>query len=251
MRLGLLRCDELSHSLVSAHCGYLDLFSKLFGSVDPSIELTDYNVFAGELPGDLAEQDAWLVSGSYASVYDDEPWIASLLDLLRDLDLARAPTVGICFGHQALAQALGGNVRCSDEGWGVGVQPAVFAGEEAWIPHSHLQFSIVYCHRDQVTLLPDGARLVASTKHCPIAAFASGEHILGIQGHPEFSTSFAADLYTEMATKLGAEIMDTAQNTLNDGTDRVDIARWILRFTSKRQEIKRGHKRATDKNKSP
>ena len=248
MRLGFLRCDELTRSLVSAHGGYLDLFSKLFTSVDPSIELTDYNVCAGELPSEPDEQDAWLVSGSYSSVYDDDPWIASLLDLLRYLDSARAPTVGICFGHQALAQALGGDVRCSDEGWGVGVHPAVFAGKEEWIPHSRLQFSIVYCHRDQVNLLPDGARLVASTKHCPIAAFASGEHILGIQGHPEFSTILAADIYTEMATKLGAEVMDTAQNTLNDGTDRFDIASWILRFTSKRYENERGNKRATDKN---
>jgi GMP synthase (glutamine-hydrolysing) len=129
-----------------------------------------------------------------------------------------------------------------------GVHPAVLAGKEEWIPHSHLQFSIVYCHHDQVNLLPDGARLVASTKHCPIAAFTSGEHIIGIQGHSEFSTSLAADIYTEMATKLGVEVMDTAQNTLNDGTDRFDIASWILRFTSKRYDNERGNNRATDKN---
>jgi len=113
MRLGLLRCDDFSHSLVSVHGGYLDLFSELFSRVDPSVELAEYNVVAGELPGDPAEQGAWLVSGSTASTYDDDPWIASFLDLLRNLDAVRAPTVGICFGHQALAQALGGNVRRS------------------------------------------------------------------------------------------------------------------------------------------
>jgi GMP synthase-like glutamine amidotransferase len=242
MRLGLLRCDELSHNLVSVHGGYLDLFSKLFSRVDPSIELAEYNVVAGELPRDPAEQDAWLVSGSNASTYDDEPWIASLLDLLRDLDAARATTVGLCFGHQALAQALGGKVCRSDEGWGVGVQPAVLIGAEGWIPSSYLQFAIVYCHQDVVTILPDGARLIASAKHCPIAAFASGNHILGIQGHPEFSTNLAADLYAEMALTLGEETMVVAQNTLNDGTDRVDTARWILRFISSRKEIKEAAK---------
>ena len=195
---------------------------------------------AGELPSEPDEQDAWLVSGSYSSVYDDDPWIASLLDLLRYLDSARAPTVGICFGHQALAQSLGGDVRCSDEGWGVGVQSAVLTGEEVWIPPSHLQFSIVYCHQDQVTTLPAGARLIASAKHCPIAAFACGNHILGIQGHPEFSTRFAADLYTEMAPTLGAETQAIAQNTLSDGTDRVDTARWIIRFLSGLQDSERG-----------
>ena len=240
MRLGLLRCDELSHSLVSVHGGYLDLFSELFSRVDPSVELAEYNVVAGELPSDPAEQDAWLVSGSTVSTYDDDPWIASLLDLLRNLDAARAPTVGVCFGHQALAQALGGNVRRSEGGWGVGLQPAVLTGAEGWISPSCLQFAIVYCHRDEVTALPDGARLIASAKHCHIAAFARGDHILGIQGHPEFPTSFAADLYTEMAPTLGSENTAIAQNTLNDGTDRVDTARWILRFISSRQGIERG-----------
>ena len=232
MRLGLLRCDELAHTLVSAHGGYLDLFKKLFCSVDPSIELADYDVVAGQIPSDPEEQDAWLLSGSYSSVYDDDPWISSLLDLLRKLDEARVPTVGVCFGHQALSEALGGDVHRSDVGWGVGVQPAVLTGGESWIPPSCKQFGIVYCHRDQVISLPDGARLIARTAHCPIAAFARGDHVLGIQGHPEFSTGLATDLYSDMLPELGTKAMALAQGTLNGGTDRVDIASWILRFIS-------------------
>lgn len=232
MRLGLLRCEEIGQTLASVHGGYFDLFNNLFGHVDEATELSEYDVVTGELPNDPAEQDAWLVSGSYASSYDDDPWIISLLNLLRNLDAARAPTVGICFGHQALAQALGGNVRRSDEGWGVGVQSAELISSEDWIPPSYDKFDIVYSHRDQVVTLPRDARLIASSAHCPIAAFAVRDHLLGIQGHPEFTTSLAADLYSEMEPELGSETTAAAQTTLNTGTNSIDIAAWILRFVS-------------------
>ena len=230
VRIGLLRCDEVGGDRAERFGGYLDLYANLLGRVDPETTLTDYDVAAGQLPSDPAEQDAWLISGSRASVYDDEPWLADLLGLVVRLSAAGAPMVGICFGHQVLAQALGGSVEPADSGWGIGVHQAEVVGGHPWMVPQRQQFDIAYSHRDQVTALPGHATLVASTDHCPIAAFTLGDHVLGIQGHPEFSPEFAAAVYEGREEMYRAEVFEHAMQTLGHGTDSTDVAAWILSF---------------------
>ena len=228
MRLGLLRCDEVGGDRLDRYGGYQELFTKLLRNIDAEVVVTDYDVVEGVLPGSPDEQDGWLVSGSRASVYHDDPWIADLLEVIRDFDARRAPTVGICFGHQAVAAALGGEVRHAG-GWNIGVRHArVVAPTSATVPVDD-GFAIAYCHQDHVVELPATARLTSSTGHCPVASFAVGDHIIGIQGHPEFDTDFARDLYTSRLVRIGDDIVGDALPTLDGGTDRIAVADWMMR----------------------
>ncbi|HCV35303.1 MAG TPA: GMP synthase [Acidimicrobiaceae bacterium] len=230
MRIGLLRCDEVGGDRAERFGGYLDLYSDLLGMVEPAVELTGYDVVAGQLPTEPGEQDGWLISGARTAAYDEEPWLTGLLDLVARLYEARAPMVGICFGHQVIAQALGGEVKMAEDGWGIGIHRAEVVGNHSWMIPKRQQFDITYSHSDQVTALPEGATLVAYTNHCPIAAFTVDDHILGIQGHPEFSPDFAADIYRGRSELYRAEVFEDAMRTLNQSTDSTDVAAWILSF---------------------
>ena len=231
MRLGLLRCDEVGGDRLDRYGGYRELFTQLLNHGDEEVVVTDYDVVDGRLPGAADEQDGWLISGARSSALDDDPWIADLFDVVRDLDAARAPVIGVCFGHQAVAQALGGEVRYTG-GWNIGVRHAEVVAPSSVTTPVDGGFGITYCHQDQVVDLPAKARLTSSTAHCPVASFSIGDHIIGIQGHPEFDTDFARDLYTSRLLRIGEEVVADALSTLDDGTDRFAVADWMLRVLS-------------------
>ena len=229
MRIGLLRCDDIFEDLRPEYSGYHQLFTNLFAATgDESVEFTDLPVYQGTFPSAPDEYDAWLITGSARGVYEDEPWIRSLL--VRDLDVARAPTLGVCFGHQAIAQALGGRVERVDT-WGIGNRAARITRRESWMTPGHDEVGIFYSHRDQVLDLPSGGRVVATADHCPVAALAVGDHMLGIQAHPEFDPHYADVLYRGRYTGTRLqEVLDEALTTLDAPLHRVDVATWMLRF---------------------
>ncbi len=235
MRIGLLRCDDIFENLRPEYGGYHQLFINLFAAAegehdDDPVEFVDVPVYQGSFPSGPDEHDAWLITGSTRGVYEDEPWIASLLDLVRDLDAAQAPTLGVCFGHQAIAQALGGRVERVAT-WGIGNRPARITQRESWMAPGHDEVGVFYCHRDQVLDMPPTGRLVATTDHCPVAALAIGDHMLGVQAHPEFDPHYADVLYRGRYTRTSPEgVLADALSTLDDPLHRIDVATWMLRF---------------------
>ena len=175
MQIGLLICGEMPPPAVAAHGDYVDLYAELLGG--QGLSFKSWNVFAGELPSSSSEMDGWLVSGSKFGAYEDHDWIAPLEDFIRSCIEDYSPIVGICFGHQIIAQALGGTVEKFQGGWTVGRQIYDFAG---------LDLPLMAWHQDQVTQVPEGALVLASSPSCANAAILYGDRALTIQAHPEF-----------------------------------------------------------------
>src|SRR5262249_14202056 len=147
--------------------------------------------------------------------YDDAPWIRATEAFIRDVADAGRPFVGICFGHQLLAQALGAEVKRAPGGWGVGVLPMTIVRTEPWMTPARSTIRLPYMHADQVAALPDDATLLGETPHCPVAMFQRGARLLGIEAHPEFPAAYARALIEHRRARIG----DTAAE---EGLARVD-----------------------------
>ncbi len=226
-RIGLLVCDHVAAEFREIAGDYPDMFADLMGGV----ELVRYDVAAGEVPSDPTVCDGWLATGSRLSVYDDEQWISELVEFVRRVDAARVPFVGVCFGHQLIAEALGGRVAKAPGGWGVGARVARVVVGEPWMQPSASEFRVLYSHQDQVTALPPGGRVLAVAEHAPVAMLAVGDHLLGIQGHPEFAPAYArALLESRRGRRIPVDVADAALASLDASLDRGLVAAWMLAF---------------------
>lgn len=151
----------------------------------------------GEVPGGPDAADLWLVTGSKYGVYDDQPWIAGLEQFIRDCRTARRPMVGICFGHQVIASALGGVARKSDNGYGLGIHDYTVTDWPDTLGPAPDGLHLQAFHQDQVESAPAEAAIIASSPFCPIAALWYPDFALTVQGHPEFDNQYSADLLRE------------------------------------------------------
>lgn len=231
LRIGLLKCGHIRDEIAAEHGDYPELFGALMGS--HGVDLVTYDVVHGPVPGSVAACDGWLVSGSSVSAYDDLPWIEAVSEFLRSVAEREVPLVAICFGHQLLAQAMGGRVEKSDRGWGIGIHDyKIIADLPYWpadAPAAH-SLSLVASHQDQVTVVPDGAAVLAGTQHCPVAAFSLGSRALAIQPHPEFDAELSRALTLARRDQFGHELVDEALASLHQPTDRDLVASWMTSF---------------------
>lgn len=230
LTVGLLLCDHLDPAPAAVAGDYPELFPAAFGP--HGIDLRIYEATRGELPTDLDECDAWMTSGSRRSAYDDERWIAELGDLIVELDRARRPHAGICFGHQLTAMALGGEVRRAAVGWGVGGHTFEVVGRAPWMDDVE-RFTILMSHRDQVTRLPDGAEVVAEAAYCPVGAYRIADHVFCVQGHPEFVPGLSAALMEGRRDAIGDDVVTAGLASLHPPAPPLDqdrVAGWISRF---------------------
>ena len=229
VRLGILQADHVDPEYRARFGDYAQMFALALGDALPCASFEFFDVRRGCYPDRIGDCDAYLITGSRASVYDDEAWIVRLKDFVRELNDARAKTVGICFGHQLVAAALGGVVDRAEVGWGVGVHTWEVVDDEPWMRPRLRDVRLLASHQDQVQTLPRGARLLAASDFCPNAAFGIEGHMFALQGHPEFSTDYARFLMCKRREQLG-DAFGPAMKSLDEPTDEAVLARWIAGF---------------------
>ena len=222
MKLAILETGRPPAALAARFGDYPAMFATMLG---PEFDLEVFDVSAGKLPSN-GEHDAYLITGSSAGVYDDLPWIAPLLRFIRSV--ADKKLVGICFGHQAMAAALGGKVEKSGKGWGMGLQRYQVDRTQPWMDGDR-EVAVPASHQDQVIIQPPNTQVVASSEFTPFAVFAwTDRPAISFQFHPEFEPDYAKALIAERHDRTPNP--DTAIASLDAPNDRARVAEWIRRF---------------------
>lgn len=230
MRIGILLCDHVDKDRETKYGTYLEMFERLL----PDIDFRPYYVCDNDFPDNVFDCDGYLVNGSRYSVYDDIPWINILKEFTVDIHQAQLGYVGVCFGHQVLAEALGGKVDKSTVGWCVGVHAFELIQPRPWMDPGSSHYKLLMMCQDQVVKLPPDSQILASSTECKVGMFTVGKNMLGIQAHPEFSTDYVSHLLGERVKKIGATKVAEAMDTLHQQLDAVIISTWIRKFFSDR-----------------
>ena len=229
-RIGILVTNTDESDFAGRHPKDGEKFTRLVHSVRPDWEVAVFLVKDGEFPGDGQDCDGYVITGSPASVHDARPWIPRLLDLIRQLDTAQVPTVGACFGHQAIALALGGKVGRNPGGWGFGVASTHFGVRESWMEPWAQTLNLFAAHNEQVTQLPPGAVVMGGSDFCPVGSFRFGHHIFTTEYHPEMTPEFFTALSHEIEPYVGKAIAERAREEAKVKTDGAIFAEWMAKF---------------------
>ena len=222
MKLAILETGRPPGQLADEFGNYPAMFEAMLGS---GFEVESFDVQAGELPESRAHH-AYLITGSPAGVYDPLPWIAPLQQFIRDAKDARM--VGVCFGHQVMAEALGGHVEKSDRGWGAGLHRYDVVRPEPWLDGAGT-ISVPASHQDQVVVRPPNTEVVAQSDFTPFAALAwTDRPAISFQFHPEFSPAFAKALIEKRYDIVPDP--DAAIASIDAPNDNARVGGWIRRF---------------------
>lgn len=206
MKIGILQTGRTPEEMREDHGDYNDLFMRLLDG--RGFEFETYPVLEHVFPKSIDDADGWLITGSKFGAYEDHDWIPPLEELLRKIYDKGAPIVGVCFGHQILAQALGGKVEKYHGGWSVGAV-------DYDVENDSNPATIMAWHQDQVTEIPADAKVIGSTDFCKYAMLSYGDKAITVQPHPEFTPSFTADLLKARRNVIPEDIADKAEAGLD------------------------------------
>jgi len=234
MLIGILETGRPSDALAAEHGTYTAMVATLLSSGDGALRFENFSVMEDEFPAGVEECDGYVITGSRFSAMDETPWMLRLESFLRDAMAKDRPVFGICFGHQILAKALGGEVKQAKQGWQLGLQSYQLVKRPEWMEESPDTLRMNAIHQDQVVSLPEGAEIIASAPQCPIAGLVYGDKAASFQAHPEFTLDFEKDLlktYTgvTLPKDLGKAAL-AGVKAADAETDSAQIARMIRRF---------------------
>lgn len=229
MHIAVLATNTDDSAFAARHPRDVEKFRELMLGVRPSWTVTAFDLPKGEFPEDVQGFDGFLIGGSPSSVHDEDAWIERLLSVIRDAYAAGKPLAGACFGHQAIAKALGGVVGPNPGPFVLGTAETQVTSPAPWMEPVD-RFRLAAAHGEQVTELPPGAEVVGITRGCPAACYRIGRQVFATQYHPEMTPGFLAALVEEFAPQFPAEVGAVARASLAQGTEGPRFAEWIARF---------------------
>lgn len=230
MRIAILMSNTDETPFARRHPKDGEKWRALLAPVCPGWDFPVFSVKDGDFPASPDGFDGFIVTGSPASVHDPDPWIARLFGFIRAAHAARVPLFGACFGHQAIALALGGTVGKNPGGWVFGVTETVIHAPEPWMGGERGPLALHAAHVEQVTTPPAGAHVHAGNAACPVGGYALGDLVFATQYHPEIDRGFMTALIDELADRKPETVIRAARASLGAATESPRFARWIRAF---------------------
>ncbi|AXE62515.1 gamma-glutamyl-gamma-aminobutyrate hydrolase family protein [Candidatus Thioglobus sp. NP1] len=234
MKIGILLVGRASEDLVDKYGTYAEMLINLINSDEKLFEFKTFNILDGIFPLNHNDCDGWIVTGSPHGVYEEHSWIPIVSQLIKDIYDNKLPIFGVCFGHQLIAQALGGNVEKSTKGWGLGLHTYQINNKTNYMGNLSSEVTLNICHQDQVLSPPNGATVYAKSDFCENAGFYIKDKVLTMQAHPEFLVDFIKALLTARRdVTIPKQFVDPALIGLKSHPDSVQsnqFAETIRRF---------------------
>lgn len=230
MKIAILQCDTVQQKFQAEFGHYSTMIQQMFLDIGADFTFNVYDCQKGELPVKLENYDFFITTGSKSSVYEDEPWIRSLINFIRQLNAQNKKLIGICFGHQLIAMAFDGLVEKSERGWGVGIAHNRVINYPNWMRKKNTQLNILVSHQDQITVLPDDTKIIAESDFCPYFVVQWGENFLSIQGHPEWNHNYSRTLINDRRDRIPKKRVEVALDSLDGQVDNALFVNWIVDF---------------------
>jgi len=220
MKIGILLVGRASEDLVDEYGTYAEMLIALINTEEQVFEFKTFNILDDEFPKDHLECDGWIVTGSPHGVYEEHSWIPTVSQMINNIYEANLPIFGVCFGHQLIAQALGGHVEKSEKGWGLGLHTYQVNNKTDYMSNLSEEVTLNICHQDQVLRPPQGATIYAKSEFCENAGFYIKDKVLTMQAHPEFLVDFTKALLTARRdVTIPKEFVDPALVGLKNNPD--------------------------------
>jgi GMP synthase-like glutamine amidotransferase len=230
MKLCILENDDLDPKVEPTYKGYGAMFERLLRQAGATGEFDIFNTVKGEYPASFDTYDAVLLTGSKADSFSQEPWVLTLKEKVQELLAAKKKLIGVCFGHQLVALCLGSQVGRAPQGWGAGRMQYQWTAPELPQAQGRTEVAMLASHQDQVFDLPGGAKLLATSEFCPVAAFGVVDHVFCVQPHPEFVEDYSAFLLDKRRAMFGEDKYQAFTQSLDQGHDGLAVARMMVAF---------------------
>jgi len=230
MKLCILENDDIDPAVADTYVGYGAMFERLLRAAGAQGEFAVFNTVRGDYPASFDDFDAVLLTGSRADAFSQEPWVLTLKGHVQTLLQAKKKLIGVCFGHQLIALCLGSPVGRAPQGWGAGRMSYHWLAADQPGAQGRSEIALLASHQDQVLALPDGARLLATSDFCPIAAYAVQQHVFCVQAHPEFVAPYSAYLLNKRRAVLGEGQYGRCMQSLEQPQEGLAVARMMLAF---------------------
>jgi len=230
VHIAILVTNTDNSDFAKAHPSDGEKFSTLLLEQRPDWEFSVFDTTNGVFPQDVTAFDGVMIGGSPASVMAGADWISTLEVLIREMVAARVPVFGACFGHQVIAQALGGRLGYNPDGWSFGRVSTEVVEILPWMKGAPEAINLYSAHKEQVIEVPEGAKVWSKTVGCPVGGLAIGDHVFTTEYHPEMSPEFIAALVEELAEVVGPGVAARARASLAVDADRALMGDWMARF---------------------